>query len=426
MNENSSTARPEVHEPIFVELEGALIRGDLLWESIFAFVGQNVLHLCKLAVWLAGGIVPLRRRVLERVDLDVSRMPYDERLLSYLKEQKLRGRELVLTTRENSKYAEPVARHLGIFDRVLPGPGGTDLSEHTSQGGKILRPCIEAMRLHQWVKNLLVFVPLIMAHKILDPGLLVQAALAFVAFGLCASSAYVLNDLLDLAADRQHAAKRQRPIAAGELSIKHALVLLLVLLAAGVSISLLLPPLVTVFVGFYYFVTLAYSLKLKRIPLVDVIVLALLYTLRLVTGGAATAISLSFWLMAFSMFLFLSLALLKRYSELLAVNPPPGEAVAGRNYELRDMAGLAQFGSASGYISVLVLALYVNSKEISLLYSQPKLIWLLCPMLLYWVSRIWMLALRGDVHEDPIVFTLEDQPSRWLGLAAILVLWSAV
>jgi 4-hydroxybenzoate polyprenyltransferase len=282
---------------------------------------------------------------------------------------------------------------------------------------------VKALRVHQWAKNVLVFVPALAAHKGLQLELLVQAVLGFVAFSLCASSVYVLNDLLDLDSDRQHPTKRRRPFASGDLPVRVGAVMAPVLLVAGFSVALLLLPLP--FVGLlatYYVATFAYSLHLKQVMVLDVVVLAGLYTVRIFGGSLATGVPTSSWLFTFSMFLFLSLALVKRLSEVRRLRLANEEATPGRGYLSSDYEQLASLGAASGYISVLVLAFYITSKEVTVLYAHPERLWLLCPVMLYWVSRVWLLAHRGQVNEDPLVFALRDKVSYAVGLVAALVL----
>jgi 4-hydroxybenzoate polyprenyltransferase len=279
-------------------------------------------------------------------------------------------------------------------------------------------PLIRAMRPHQWLKNLLVFVPLILSHQFNDVQQVLQAWLAFVAFSLCASSVYLLNDLLDLEADRQHPTKRFRPFAAGELSIVHGIVAMLVLLVVSMLIALSLPVFFFPILMFYYVCTVAYSLWLKRAPLVDAIMLAALYTLRLIAGAAAVSVEPTFWLLAFSMFIFMSLAFIKRYSELRLLQADGHGELAGRAYRAVDTETLAQFGTTSGYLAVLVLAFYINSDKVNEQYARPEALWLLCPMMLYWISRMWLLTRRGEMHDDPVVFTIRDRRTYWLAACA--------
>jgi 4-hydroxybenzoate polyprenyltransferase/phosphoserine phosphatase len=468
--------------PLCVDLDGTLIRSDLLLESLFGLLKRNLLYLLLLPFWLLRGKAAFKGRIAARVELAVDLLPYNEPLLAWLREQRAAGRPLLLATASNVRYAEHVALHLGLFEGVLASDGETNLSGRrkgqrlverygergfdyagnsavdllvwshargailvnapasvAQRAGRLtrierrfedppptLREYLKALRLHQWLKNLLLFVPLAMAHQALAPQLLGQALLGFLAFGLCASSVYLLNDLLDLPADRGHPSKRKRPFAAGRIPLHHGVVLIPLLLFAALLGALWLPWPFLGALGLYYAVTLAYSLRLKQAALVDVLTLAGLYTMRLVAGGAAAGVALSFWLLAFSMFLFLSLALVKRYSELLVMQQDNRDNAQGRGYQVGDLEGLAQFGAASGYLAVLVLALYINSEQVKALYARPEAIWLLCPLLLYWISRVWLLARRDQMHEDPVVFAIEDRRSHWLVIIGAAILWVAV
>jgi 4-hydroxybenzoate polyprenyltransferase len=283
---------------------------------------------------------------------------------------------------------------------------------------------VRALRAHQWVKNVLLFVPLLAAHRFTDLPAWGAAALAFLAFSLCASAVYLLNDLLDLPADRHHPRKRHRPLAAGTLPLLQGLIAIPLLLLLAAALAMLLPAAFGISLACYFAITLAYSLYLKRIAVADTMTLAALYTLRIIAGAFALGPMLSFWLLAFSMFLFLSLAMIKRHAELTVMRSEGRGAAAGRGYVVDDLAMIATLGGASGYLSVLVLALYINSEASQKLYAQPVLLWLLCPLLLYWISRAWMITHRGAMHDDPIVFAFRDRTSLLigaLGLAVVLV-----
>ena len=467
--------------PLCVDLDGTLIRTDLLVESLLALLRKNVFYLFVVPIWLFLGKAALKQQLADRVDLDVTRLPYNDEFLNFLSTERAQNRSLVLVTASNIKYAREVAEHLGLFDQVwasdsvtnLRGPikaerlveafgekgfdyagnARVDLSIWSLARGAVLvgasddlcrqaavvsslaqrfpaspqTPALilSAMRVHQWLKNLLLFVPLVMAHQVQNTALVVQAATGFLAFCLCASSVYLLNDLLDLSADRHHPVKRHRPIASGRLPVGTVVIMIPVLLVSGLGLGLLLP---TEFLGvliLYYVTTLVYSLFFRRLALVDVMVLAGLYAVRVLAGGVATSIGLSFWLLGFSVFLFLSLALLKRYSDLLLMEGSDLERSSGRGYRAGDEEGLAQSGLTSGYMSVLVLAFYINSDQVARHYVHPELIWLLCPLLLLWVNRVWLLARRGEVKKDPVLFALEDRASYYLGLSGVLILWLA-
>ncbi|HEY5282341.1 MAG TPA: UbiA family prenyltransferase, partial [Polyangia bacterium] len=377
--------------------------------------------------------------------------------------------------------AEQVAAHLGIFDRVLAtengrnlsgtakldalvstlGPSGFDyagnalvdmriwpqarraLLVHPERGvetaasrrftvERVFRrektrwpAYLKAIRLHQWVKNVLIFVPLLLAHRAQELPLVFDSAIAFLAFGLTASSAYVLNDLLDLTADRHHPRKRHRPFASGALAPSAGFWLVPSLLVGAGALTVLLPRAFGAVLLVYLAGTLAYSFKLKHHPMLDVMTLAGLYTLRIIAGVVAIAVPPTFWLLAFSVFIFLSLALVKRYSELMVMQRAGKQEARGRGYQVGDLTILSAAGIASGYLGALVLALYVNSPEVLRLYRTPEAIWLLCGLLLYWVSRVWMITHRGDMHDDPIVFALTDGPSLVIGALAVAIVVGA-
>jgi len=285
---------------------------------------------------------------------------------------------------------------------------------------------LRALRVHQWVKNLLVFVPVMLDHKLFQPPVMIKALIAFAAFCCAASGAYVLNDLLDRDADRRHRIKRNRPFAADTLSRSFGVVLVPLLFAAALLWSLWLSPKFLILLTIYVVLTTAYSIYLKQIAVLDVILLGGLYTLRVLAGVAASHVRFSTWLLAFSMFLFLSLAFLKRYAELSELQGGAAEGLARRGYLRGDREWLGSMGGASGYLSVLVLALYINSEEVMALYRNPLLLWLICPLLLFWISRMWLLAHRGRIDQDPIVAAVRDPASYAVGALVALILYAAV
>jgi len=474
--------KPLTAPPVVVDLDGTLVKTDLLAESLVALLRRNPFYLAMVPLWLLKGIANLKRQVSRRATLDVKLLPYHSRLVDYLKAQHEKGRRLVLATGADELLAFRVAQHLELFDLVISSNGTQNLSsrrkrdrlveEFGEQGfdyagnarrdltvwrsarkaivvnpklgarwaaGRVaeveqvfddrekpLLSYLRALRLHQWLKNLLVFVPLLAAHRVTELALVGRALLAFVAFSLCAASGYLLNDLVDLPADRRHPRKRRRPFASGEISLLSGLLLTPALVTLSGLLGFLLPPLFLVMVGTYYGASLAYSLFLKRHALFDVIVLAGLYALRVVAGSAAVEIWPSPWLLAFSIFLFLSLALVKRYAELLTMGELTGESAAARGYQAGDRELLAAMGTASGYVAVLVLAIYIASGTAQLLYSRHEFIWLLCPLLLYWISHVWLMAHRGKMNDDPLVFALRDRASRIVLLLAAVTLLVAV
>ena len=285
----------------------------------------------------------------------------------------------------------------------------------------------QALRPQHWVKNLLIVVPIVMAHKVNDVARLTHVLVACLSFSLCASGVYILNDILDLEADGLHPQKRLRAFASGKVPVWVGLSLAPLLLAAGLAVAAQLPSkLFLVTAVIYLAATTLYSVYAKRVPIVDVLLLTALYLLRILGGGAAADVPVSPWLLAFSMFLMLSLAFTKRHAELLGQANGEMEANSSkRNYRTQDREIVQQFGVTSGYLSVLVLALYVDGKEVTALYRHPQVIWLACPMLLFWISRVWFLANRGKLSEDPVVFAARDPISYLLGVLLFLILFVA-
>jgi 4-hydroxybenzoate polyprenyltransferase len=298
------------------------------------------------------------------------------------------------------------------------GQSGIADSRRVSAAPAIVR----AMRPHQWVKNLLLLVPLVLSHQASNPAKLWAAGIALASFCLCASGIYIINDLTDLESDRQHPTKRRRPFAAGELTKATGLAMSAALLVSSFSLSLLLPWTFVGLLAVYLVLTVAYSLWLKRKMLVDVILLAVLYTHRIIAGGAATQVLVTMWLLAFAMFFFLSLAFVKRYSELLQVEEVGGEALSGRGYRVSDLRIIESVGPASGYLAVLVFCNYLSSDMVLRLYSRPQVLWCVAPVLLYWITRMWFIARRRMMHDDPIVFAVRDRVSLLAGALVVLIL----
>ncbi|WP_081720956.1 UbiA family prenyltransferase [Pseudoxanthomonas suwonensis] len=470
----------ETQRALCIDLDGTLLRTDLLHEAVLALLSRNLLYLFVLPLWLLKGKAPFKREIARRVRIAPETLPYDERVLEWLRTTSQRPR--VLCTASDVLLAEPIARHLGLFEEVMASDGRTNLggsakaamlverfgtrgfdyagntlvdmkvwahaataivvnapgrlaraaskvtqlAGHLARTPPTLRAWIKALRLHQWLKNLLIFVPLLTAHRFLDPAAITQAAGAFLAFGLCASGTYILNDLLDLSADRVHPRKRLRPFASGAIPIKYGLLAIPLMMLASVAVALAINPVFLLALLGYCIMTLGYSFRLKRIIMVDVVMLAALYTVRIIAGAMAIDQTLSFWLLAFSMFIFLSLALLKRYTELEGLRTSGKQKAVGRGYATADLPLLQSLGAAAGYISVLVLALYINSEESVALYSRPQMLWLLCPLLLYWISRAWIIAHRNQMHDDPVVFAATDRVSQVIGLLVVVVALAAL
>ncbi len=291
----------------------------------------------------------------------------------------------------------------------------------------VLQTWARAIRLHQWVKNALIFLPPALGHALMRPDVPGLAVLAFLAFGLCASSVYLFNDLFDLEADRAHPRKRFRPLAAGLISPRAATSVAIVLVLAGAAIAVSVNMAFALVLAAYYAVTWAYSLRFKRVALLDVMLLAALYTIRVVAGAVATNVPPSFWLLAFSVFIFLSLALIKRYAELVGTRGTP-EYVVGRHrpYSSEDMPLIQSLGVAAGYSAIVVIALYINSPESQAIYHHHKPLWLICPLMLFWISRIWLLTTRGRMQDDPVVFAVRDPGSLLTVGLMVLIVFASV
>ena len=466
--------------PLCIDLDGTLVRTDMLHEAALDVAKRKPLALLKAPLWLRQGKAMVKYRIGELAALDVSRLPYRQEVLDLIKEARGQGRPVVLATAAAPQIAHAISEHLGLFDEVLCSDETCNLSSHNKTRRLVERfgehgfdyvgnsrddlavwraarhvvvvsnndrlfaeaarhgqtthrishlrsgmpPVLRSMRPHQWLKNLLIFVPLLAAHHMGDFTFLLNAVLAAIAFSLTASSVYIVNDLFDLKDDRAHKSKSRRPFASGEAPIIAGVVTAPILLLMAFAIALLLPPLFLVTLFAYMMLTSAYSLRLKRQVILDVILLAGLYTIRVIAGSAATQILPSFWLLAFAMFVFFSLALVKRYTELLG-SPAHTEALPGRGYVPGDMVVLMSLGTSSALISVLVLALYIASPQVMATYEEPMWLWLLPPAMLYWASRLWMKTQRGEVHDDPVVFAIRDRQSILIVLLLAPVLAAA-
>jgi len=443
--------------PLAVDLDRTLVRTDLLLESLLALLKRKPLYVCVLTLWLVRGKAYFKQQIARRVSLDVSTLPYRQDLLDYLKAQRAEGRRIVLATACDVQIAGQVADHLKLFDAVFASDGIVNLSGESKRkrlvhefGEKGFdyagdhrndRPVwasarqaimvqdarrgpveyLKPLRPQHWLKNILIFVPLLAAQRFFETALLEKAILAFFAFGCFASSAYLLNDLFDLAADRHHPHKRLRPFAAGDLSLSYGMAMFPVLIVVGGVLGLMVSPLFLAVLLTYLTLTTAYSFHLRKVVLLDVIILAGLYTMRLMAGSAAVGIWPSHWLLAFSTFLFFSLALVKRYAELVMMRKPDGANATERSYEPSDGELLSAMGIASGYLAVLVLALYINTDTAQAFYSRYQLIWFECPLLFYWISHVWLIAHRGKMPDDPVVFAVSDRTSRILALLMLAV-----
>jgi 4-hydroxybenzoate polyprenyltransferase len=465
--------------PLVVDLDRTLVKSDLLHESFFQSISKGILHHFQLLKYLLKGKAPLKQYLANQSAIDYSLLPYNSDVLAAIKQAREAGRPVYLATASDSVHAEGVGAHLGLFDAILSSDGRTNLSGRvkaerlvamfgeqgfdyigdsaadlevwvrankaiTVGAGPGLRRRVEkrqpladhialdkppatwlrVLRIHQYAKNGLVFLPMITSQSLTMPALL-QCIAAFLAFSFCASGVYIVNDLVDLEADRKHPTKANRPFASGAVPILHGLAavpfLLALAFACAFSVSLLLA---AVLAG-YFALTLAYSLSLKRKMMVDVVVLAGLYTIRVIGGAAAIRVIPSEWLLAFSMFFFSFMALIKRYIELdTRIEQGLGE-LTNRNYRKSDVNVVSALAAASGMNAVTIFALYVSSPNVQGRYHHPELFWLICPLLLYWIGRVMVMAHRRLIDDDPIVFALRDPRSYIMILAIGCILFFA-
>lgn len=462
--------------PLCVDLDGTLVRSDLLLESVMRLARARPLALLRVPLWLArGGKARLKHEIARRVDLAGLKLPYDEEVLEFVRAERAR-RRTVLVTGSHRSIAEAVAADTDAFDEVRGTDRATNLTgerkrawlvERFGRGGfdyigndrddlavwpaarealAVSRPggiasspgqtfarvferprpgareLASMLRVHHWSKNLLVFVPWVLDHRLGDPASLATAALAFLAISLLASATYILNDLLDLEADRRNATKSRRVFASGRVPIATGVAVGVALVGLAALICLALPAGFAAALGLYLVGTLAYSFALKARAIVDVLTIAALHTLRVVAGTFAIGAPFTFWPLAFSMFFFLSLALAKRVAELGNLERAGIASAMSRGYLVADKPFLVSMGTATGFVSVLVIALYADSERGNEMYAQPEALWLVCPVLMYWIGRIWLLTTRGRMHEDPLVFAARDRASWAVAGAFALVL----
>jgi 4-hydroxybenzoate polyprenyltransferase len=468
-------ASPETGlQPLCVDLDGTLIRCDTLIEGVFRVLRDKPSNVIRILRRAFSGIPALKREVARCAPLDPATLPYNPEFLDYLCQEKLRGRPLFLVTGADRSIAEAVANHLGIFDGVLAtvkanltgenkatvlfdlfgnrfayaGNSAADLPCWRVASERILvnapaavtsrvdaeclgvvqsfpkpnrfRATLRAMRLHQWAKNILLFAPLLASRHALNLNALFLTTLGAIAMSLVASAVYLTNDIWDIDTDRKHRTKMHRPFASGQLSIIYGLVLAVVFAASGLFLAGALGQHFLQIVVGYSVTSVAYSVYFKKQLIQDVLVLAGLYTIRVFAGGVVAGITVSTWLLAFALFLFLSLAFLKRYADLIA-----NSGQQGRGYISPDTVPIAIFGGSSALLASLVLVLYVSSPQVTKLYSNPDLLWLVCPLLIYWMARAWVLAGRGKMNLDPVIFALRD-PAGYVVVALVVLLgWLA-
>jgi 4-hydroxybenzoate polyprenyltransferase len=465
-----------------VDLDGTLVKSDTLVDSLLVMVRTHPLDLLKVPGWIAQGKAKLKAEVTRRVTLNVAHLPYNKPLMAFLEQQHGRGRKLYLATGADTTLAVRIAQHTNLFEGVLASDGKTNLTgtnkldsferhfpeqgfdyignarpdvpllaaakqamvanpdgaltaamragkfqvaqrfDDKASTGRTLR---KALRVHQWAKNALIFVPLVLAHTFRSLPL-VHAVIAFACFSLCASATYILNDLLDIEADRRHPRKRYRPFASGDLAAKSGVVISGSFLLLSFAAAFLLSPGFLAYLALYLVTTLSYSFYFKRIVLVDVLLLSGLYTIRLLAGAAAAQVLISPWLAGFSIFLFLSLAMVKRFSEMQNLRTAGQAPSNGRGYLISDIEQLRAFGTAAAYASVVVFSFYISSLDVLKLYRHPQRLWIITPLMIFWLSRVWLLASRGELDEDPVIFAVTDKPSLLLGVAVMVIAFFAM
>ncbi|OGV27636.1 MAG: hypothetical protein A3F18_07605 [Legionellales bacterium RIFCSPHIGHO2_12_FULL_37_14] len=471
------SSRGSLDLPIVVDLDGSLIKTDTLHELLIRLLHRSPLIILALFFWLLYGKARFKLEVAKRVSLNPSTLPYNQELLKWLVDQKSLGRKVILCTAADQSVALSIANYLGVFDSVIASDGKININGVNKRlalqkilGGqqydyagnsasdmgvwrgarKIIvvnaRKAVlkgaqkiaevdkvipraprmrvhwrQVFRIHQWIKNLLLFVPLLAAHQIDSLPQLQKLLLAFISFSTCASAVYIINDLLDLESDRQHPRKCHRPFASGAVPIAYGFFGAPFLLAVSFILALAVNQAFFMSLLVYFFLTIVYSMRLKRFALIDCLALCILYTCRIVSGSIASEVTLSFWLLAFSIFIFLSLALVKRYSEL-QLQASQGNSIAnGRGYYVSDAPLIQTLGVTSGYAAVLILALYVNSESVVSLYTQPQIIWFAIPLMLFWISWVWMIAHRNMMNDDPIIFAIKDKTSRFVAFLLVVI-----
>jgi len=476
----ASAATPKTTRPLCVDLDGTLIKSDSLLDGFFRLLRRNPLDALRAPLWLLRGRSCLKAEVGRRAALDVARLPYNNQLLRYLETERQQGRPLYLTTGADGPLADRVAAHLGIFSGVIASDRSTNLTSKTklaklkvelgefdyignsradllllASAGQamvanptpglllglrlrnipiarsfverrpLLSTIIKALRIHQWAKNVLLLAPLLMSHRVNSASIAAVVA-AFFCFSFMASANYLVNDLLDIDSDRRHPTKRLRPFAAGDLPVLGGVLIACALVAASMALLPLLPHAFWFWLGLYIVATTAYSFYLKQVALVDVLTLSGLYTLRILAGGAATGTEISHWLAGFAIFLFLSLAMVKRFSELENLRERGVAAPHGRGYLVTDLEQIRSFGTASATAAVVVFSLYITRPDVEALYKHAGRLWLIVPLMLYWLYRVWLLGSRGEMDDDPVIFALRDRVSLAVGACVLAVAISAM
>ena len=471
--------------PLVVDLDGTLVKSDLLLETLLAALRRSPWVIFALPAWLLRGRAAFKREMAQRAGaISPASLPYRREVLDWLGEERNRGRRVILATASDEQVARAIAEHLGIFDEVLASDGRSNLKGAAKRAALVARygergfdyagdekadlqvwssarrsivvsadralmaaaarvspetraipveaPGLalfwRALRLHQWPKNLLVFVPLVTAHRVNDAGAVLGAVTAFFAFSLVASSIYVVNDLLDLGPDRAHARKRNRPFAAGDLGLGWGAALAPLSLLAGLAVATVARPGFVSVVACYAILGMLYSAMLKRIAGIDILLIAAFYALRILGGAVAIDVVVSDYLFAFGVAMFISLALAKRHGELIRATARGADGpqwLPGRGYRAAHLGRVGWLGTAAGLLSIAVFALYISSREVTALYRQPGILWIAAALQLFWVARLWALAHRGRLDEDPLSFALHDPPSYAVATLSLLAVYLA-
>jgi len=460
--------------PLVVDLDGTLTPTDTLFESLVQLLKHSPMQIIRLPLALLRGRAGFKHFIATHSSISADYLPYRQDFLDYLREQKSKGRRIILATAAHESIANKVAAHLGLFETVLAsnpdhnlkgtaklqaireqigpvfvyaGDSSADLPIWRASSAAVLvgvapavaarvreevaverefpkaglefKTWLRALRVHQWLKNLLLFVPLLTAFSFLDVEKLTTMAVAFLAFSLAASATYMVNDLWDLQSDRQHPRKRFRPFASAQIPIHIGLAVAALALVLSFVMSVFVSKGFALMLLLYVVLTSAYSWMLKEYVLVDVIMLSLLYTLRILAGSVAVGISTSSWLLAFSVFIFLSLALVKRCAELVSLKEAGAQSARGRDYRVTDLVVLWPMGVGAALSAVVVFGLFVSAPETQSRYGAPQLLWLVAIGLVYWLGRLWVKTSRGEMHDDPVVYAIKDRGSRVTVLAMI-------
>lgn len=469
--------------PLCVDLDGTFLLTDSLLESILGAIKLKPIVLLLIPFWLLKGRANLKSQITKFFIPNVETLPINDEVLKFITEQKLKNRKIILTTATNIKVAENIVNNYAVFDEFFASSNENNLRASNkanfliekfgekqfdyignsfddlkvwqfSNNAILVNPSknlvkkvqrinqnivsislnkttfydyIQQIRIHQWLKNILIFLPFLLAHKI-NLQNLINSTLAFIAFSFIASFVYIINDLFDLESDRRHPTKKYRPLACGKISISKAFFISLILFIAGSVISIKFLNIYFIStLAIYLFITTIYTFYVKRIVILDIITLSLLYTIRLIAGGVSTYIEVSEWLLGFSLFFFLSLATMKRYTELLIINEQNKTKTSGRGYSIKDISLIRTIGLSTGYLSVLIFSLYLNSFKVISLYKNPKILWLITLSLLYWISRLWLISHRGEMNDDPIIFIAKDKISYFIGIIIIiLMIWASL